>query len=347
MKILSIAIPAYNSEEFLDKNLRTYVYEYGSRSQRMDPRLELIIINDGSADKTLEIAKNWAERFPENIKVIDKENGGHGSGINAGIKAAAGKYFKVIDSDDWIVTENLMVILDALERVEADAVICGYHTVNISNNTVNGYGTGPEKAVILSMEEFSKLKEGCPAAQSFHGIMYRTDFYRSLELEMSEGVFFEDQEYAILPFCSVNTVALFPVFFYEYRIGSSTQSVDFKNQAGREGHFLKVMEKMIDWHLSRREISPAQDDFVTWRLSHSAVSYFATVLVKAEDKKEGREKAEAFHEELSQREPKVSALCEDKYKKMLTIGRMPGASKAYGRLFNSKLYGSFKRRWIK
>ena len=174
MKQLTIAVPSYNSEGFLHKCLGSFVYEDGT----MDPRLEIIVVNDGSTDNTVGVARQWQAKYPDNIVVVDKENGGHGSGINAGAKAASGRYYKVIDSDDWIVTENLSKILDCLEGTEADAVITGFHTVNIASGVVLPYGTeeGLTAAKESSLSDFMKNYEAVPAVQSFHGLMYNTQF---------------------------------------------------------------------------------------------------------------------------------------------------------------------------
>lgn len=364
MKQLTIAIPAYNAAEYLDNCLGSFVYADGS----LDDRLEIIVINDGSKDETLSKAREWEARYPDVISVIDKENGGHGSGINAGIDAASGRFFKVIDSDDWIVTESLGNILDELTECYSDAVITGYHTVNTASDVILPYGTGqqlpPDSETVqklgeeyaalrcfgsrmATMEELMEEVDNIPAVQSFHGIMYRTDFYRDCNIRMTEKVFFEDQEYAILPFAYVENVLLMPYFFYEYRIGSADQSVNFENQAKRSPHFLTVTRKMIDFHLQVQPLEEAQDEFIKWRLCNAVVSYYATVLIKSSDKEGGPEKALAFHSYLCDVEPDVAERCERKLHTMLKLSSNSLVSKVYGKLFNSSLYDKFKKRWIR
>jgi len=364
MKQLTVTIPAYNSEKFIEKGLQSYVYEDGS----IDPRLQLIIVNDGSTDGTAGVAGTWVSRYPDNIVLIDKENGGHGSGINAGAAAAEGRYFKVIDSDDWIVTENLCSILDELEDTQADCVLTGYHTVNTASGVTLPYGTGqlvrPSSEDVskfgenyaalrcfgsreVTLEELMEDVDNIPAAQSFHGIMYRTDFYRQTGIKMSEKVFFEDQEYAILPFAFVESVLLLPYYLYEYQTGSADQSVNFANQAKRSPDFLAVVKKMISFHLETDGLSEAQDAFIEWRLSNAAASYYATVLVKGTDKEEGRRLAEEFRAYLEENEPGVAARTERKYRAMLRLNSNKAVSKLYAWLFNSKLFAGFKKRWTR
>ena len=116
-KVLSIVVPSYNAEQYLPETIPTML-----PASNLE-KLELIIVNDGSKDNTLDIAKKLQESYPETIVIVDKKNGGHGSTINAGIKAATGKYFKVVDADDWVNTENLSELIDYLDSVNDDEVI--------------------------------------------------------------------------------------------------------------------------------------------------------------------------------------------------------------------------------
>ena len=101
MKVLTFVIPAYNSEKFLDKAISSMLVP-----EVLD-KLEIIVVNDGSKDSTAAIAEKYCTQYPETVKLISQENKGHGGALNTGIAAAAGKYVKVIDADDWVVSENL------------------------------------------------------------------------------------------------------------------------------------------------------------------------------------------------------------------------------------------------
>lgn len=112
MKYISFAIPSYNSEDYISRAIESILP--GGED------VEIIIVNDGSKDGTLKIAKEYKEKYPDIIKVVDKENGGHGDAVNFGLANATGKYFKVVDSDDWVNEEALLLILSFLKELERD-----------------------------------------------------------------------------------------------------------------------------------------------------------------------------------------------------------------------------------
>ena len=124
-KIVSFIIPSYNVEKYLDKCLTSFL------NLEVLDFIEVIVVDDGSKDQTAQIARNYIEQYPRVFRLISKENGGHGSAINVGTAAAAGCYLKVIDADDWVVTENLKEFVDKLAVCTADVVLNPYHQVDM------------------------------------------------------------------------------------------------------------------------------------------------------------------------------------------------------------------------
>ena len=120
MKILSIAVPVYNTEKYLrrcvDSMLVSSILE----------NIEIILVNDGSKDGSINIMNEYKEKYPNTVVVIDKENGGHGSTINAALKVATGKYFRVLDSDDWFDSYNFEIFVNKLKDEDTDLVITNY-----------------------------------------------------------------------------------------------------------------------------------------------------------------------------------------------------------------------------
>ena len=120
MKLLTIVIPTYNTERYLARCLDSLLTE------EVLKELEILVVNDGSRDGSLAIARDYAARYPDTVTVIDKENGGHGSTINTGLQAATGRYFRVLDSDDWFDTCNFIKYFRALRHCREDVVITPY-----------------------------------------------------------------------------------------------------------------------------------------------------------------------------------------------------------------------------
>lgn len=352
MKQLTIAVPAYNAEQYIEKCLDSMVNSKSQDGISPDPRLEVIVINDGSKDKTEEKAKEYERLFPDTVRIISKENGGHGSGINKGIEEANGRYFKVVDSDDWVETENLPDILDALEKTDADVIVTGYKSINERTKRVQEYSTECEYAnKIIGMEEFAKIFQSIGASYQFHGLCYRTDFYKGLDLQLTQKVSYEDQEYAILPFAKANTIEILPYFFYIYRLGSSGQSVDYKNQANHAEDMKLVIKRMVDYHIHSKHDSnnwsKAREKFFVQRLSMAAASYYAAVLVKSPNKSNGKKLAAGFRQYLENADPAVARYSESKYKKLQKAAKMPFAVAMYGKAADMKSYQKLKSKWVK
>ena len=128
-KILSISVAAYNVEKYLVK-----LFEFLNISPEVNQKIEVIIVNDGSTDKTLEIANRFKSQYPQSVVIIDKKNGGYGSTINSSIAIAKGKYFKILDGDDWFNKNTLEDFLEFLENEEVDLVISPYEMHFENNN---------------------------------------------------------------------------------------------------------------------------------------------------------------------------------------------------------------------
>ena len=107
MKYITFAIPCYNSEDYMEKAINSIL--------PAGEEIEILVVNDGSTDRTEEIGRKYAERYPSIVRLVNKENGGHGDAVNAGLSQAAGKYFKVVDSDDWVDQDSLYRIVETVK----------------------------------------------------------------------------------------------------------------------------------------------------------------------------------------------------------------------------------------
>ena len=115
-KLLSVVVPAYNVEAYLAGCLESLL----NTEER--EKTEILVIDDGSKDTTGNIADRFQTLYPSVVRVIHKENGGHGSTINAGIREASGQYFRVLDSDDCVDSEAYDSYLKKLVDIDCDLV---------------------------------------------------------------------------------------------------------------------------------------------------------------------------------------------------------------------------------
>lgn len=213
MIILTIIVPSYNTSRFMDKCLPTFVDE------QLKNRMEVLIINDGSTDDTSKKGHQYEAAHPDIFRVIDKKNGGHGSGINRGVQESVGKYCKVVDGDDWVETENLVWLVDTLEHTDADVILNPYFTVNASKND-------EKKLLNIPVEpkewSFNEIAERIQQFQ-IHTMTIKTEILRKIHL--TEHCFYEDFEYDLFPVPYVNTVKVLDYPVYNYVIGQKSQSV--------------------------------------------------------------------------------------------------------------------------
>lgn len=221
-KVLTVVIPAYNISSYINKIMSSLL-----ACDRKE-KLEILIVNDGSKDDTKEKAIEYKNQYPEIIQVIDKKNGGHGSTINAGIEIASGKFFKVIDGDDWVDTKELNSLLLKLDLIEDDMVVCGFTFVDEEENIIKEEKTVPPgfEYEISYRSEVVYEKQKFPFP--FHSLFYKTEIYKKSP-KLDENCFYVDLEYALFPIEFVNTICFCQENVYMYRIGSSGQSVSPDN----------------------------------------------------------------------------------------------------------------------
>jgi glycosyltransferase involved in cell wall biosynthesis len=287
-KVLTVAVPAYNAEKTL-RNCLDSLLEPSVLSL-----LEVIVVDDGSRDGTGAIGDEYGRRYPGCVRVVHKENGGHGSGINAAIGLARGRYFKVVDADDTLVRGSLPGFMGALETAGADVVLTHFYALNIRNGRRRFYRT---EGIPLNREytfaEFWCAGKGVRASCRFHGICYRTGFYRSTGVVLSEGVYYEDQEYATLPFREAETVLPLDMTLYEYRMGDVGQSVSERNRVRHIGEIERVLWVLWGRYREKPMASWAAGYFMH-KMGHVLVSYYAAALLVNPDRRVGRVQARAL-----------------------------------------------------
>ena len=243
MKLLSVAIPCYNSEAYMSKCINSLLIG--------GEEVEIIIVDDGSSDRTAEIADDYAAKYPTIVKAIHQENGGHGQAVNTGIRNATGLYFKVVDSDDWVNQDAYYEILKTLYELTR-----GAETVDllISNFVYEKQGATRKKVMqyrhcfptnqIFGWDEVRHMKKG--QYLLMHSMIYRTKLLHDCGMELPKHTFYVDNLFAFEPLPYVKNLYYLDVDFYRYFIGRDDQSVNEKVMIKRIDQQIRVNKLMAD-----------------------------------------------------------------------------------------------------
>lgn len=243
MKIVSFAIPCFNSQDYMDKCIESLLP--GGED------VEIIIVDDGSTDDTAKIADEYAEKYPTIIKAVHQENGGHGQAVNAGLAAASGVYFKVVDSDDWVDAEAYKEVLATLKRfVEEDTLV----DMLLTNYVYEKLSENHQRRMIYTLlfetnkiMKWSDMKRNIKGFSILmHSVTYRTEMLRACNLQLPKHTFYVDNLFVYEPLPYVQTMYYLNVDFYRYYIGREGQSVAEQTMIKRIDQQLKVNYRMID-----------------------------------------------------------------------------------------------------
>lgn len=331
MKVLTFVIPAYNSEQYLDKCIPSML------NPEVLDKLEIIVVNDGSTDGTAAVAEKHCAQYPATVRLISQENKGHGGALNTGCAAAQGKYLKVIDADDWVVTENLPEFIRLLETCESDVVLTHHHTIDISTGEIKKWRSYPsEFGREYTFEEIMADRQSFDRSLTFHGITYRTAFYHEFGHQLMEHVFYEDHEYATYPCCFAKGITPFDLFLYEYRIGDVSQSVSNINQMKRIGHIEAVVQRMVEEYQTMPE--SAGKRYAAMKIEGLLLSHLTTALLVNPDKKAGRRMAQIQMARCKTNIPEIYTLAKRKYQVFCLLNWFHIGKKSWDRLINTSIY---------
>lgn len=335
MKVLSIIVPAYNSEQYLDKVIPSFFVE------GILEKLDIIIVNDGSTDATVEAAEKYCRMYPGSVRLISQENKGHGGALNTGFAAAAGKFLKPVDSDDWVETQNMPRFIDLLESCDSDVVLTHYYTVDVSSGEVCKFKSYPaEYGNSMTMAEIMADWRSFYRCMTFHGIAYNTEFYRKHGIALSEHVFYEDNEYATFPCCHAETVTAFDLFVYDYRVGDVNQSISLANQIKRLGHLETVVRRMMQEYSKLPEKDGKR--YAAMKTQGVLLSYLNLTLLAHPDKKMGRKMAAQSMAECKASAPEIYGLLLRKYQILTVLSRLHISKSSWDKFLNAKFYNRLR-----
>jgi len=249
MKVLSITVPCYNSQDYMERCVDSLLA--GGED------VEILLVDDGSTDRTGEIAAGYAAAYPSIVRVISKENGGHGSAINAGIQQARGLFFKVVDSDDWVKEEAYLDILTALRELAGgspalDMLVSNfvYEKTGAGRKKVMRYKNALPRGRLFGWDEIGRLHKGQYILM--HSVIFRTKLLRECGLHLPEHTYYVDNLFVFEPLPYVQHIYYLDVNFYRYFIGREDQSVNEKVMISRIDQQLVVNRRMIDYLVENR-----------------------------------------------------------------------------------------------
>lgn len=243
-KILSIIVPSYNMEAYLPKCLGSLIIDDRELLQKLD----VIVVNDGSKDRTSEIAHEFEAKYPGVFRVIDKPNGNYGSCINAALPTVKGEYIKVLDADDWFDTSNLSEYLVWLSEVAnvrfggCDLIFTDYDCFDESGRDTGKIRQGLPEGCVFDISNVVQRED----IYFMHGYTYRTALIKGMNYRQTEGISYTDMEWIFAPAVRAQKLAYFPKVIYNYLFGRAGQTVDPIVQARSMDSYKKLINSLLN-----------------------------------------------------------------------------------------------------
>lgn len=270
-KTISIIIPTYNMEAYLTKCLSSLVMDKGME------RIEAIVVNDGSKDGSLAIAKDFAGRYPSTFRIIDKPNGNYGSCINAALKVATGKYVKILDADDSFDKDSFSEFVDVLDRTDVDLVLTNKVEIMSSGNRI-GHLQYPEEKV-FDFFQTSSMKNFKPI--TMHNITYRLEMVKAMKYTQTEGIFYTDIEWAFAPMAYVEKAFYLNRPLYNYLMTREGQSVSSDVADRHVKDEIIATIKNVNNYLNVRNRPQAVTDLLHKRLYRQIRRLYKRIIIKS------------------------------------------------------------------
>lgn len=260
-KILTISVAAYNVEKYLRHTLDSLIVDEISED------IEVIVVDDGGQDGSYEIAKEYERKYPDTFRAVHKENGGYGSTVNYSIKHAQGKYFKLLDGDDWYDKEGLVKLVNTLKNIDVDAVFTQFiiekqgkeiPAIKFSEQIVNR---------IIGIEEFR-----FNAAVPMHSITYKTNILRESNIKLPEHMLYTDNIYIAEPFIYVRDVYCENYSVYYYRVGVDGQSVNKKSLIKHINESKDISILLTKFYETKKDKELSSIDYIEMNVAATCVN---------------------------------------------------------------------------
>ena len=306
-KLLTAAIPCYNSADYMKHCIQTLLAGGDA--------IEIIIVNDGSTDETQAIAERYAAKYPAIVRVVNKENGGHGSAVNAGIDAATGLFYKVVDSDDWVSVKALSILMEKLQEL-ADLYEDKDGATSVPDLVISNFVYEKEGKLLKEVMRYKRLpKDRLFGWDRFsldpghyllmHSIIYRTQLLKDCGLRLPEHMFYVDNIYAYVPLPYVKRMYYLDINLYRYFIGRPDQSVQEDIMIKRVDQQIAVNRIMMDaWRLCDDPLITDRPRLQKYMLADlEIISTISSVLLIRTHTDEALQKKDELWAYLAERDP--------------------------------------------
>ena len=235
--LLSIVIPAYNIRDYIHRNIESFQ----KVDDKFKDKFELLVVNDGSKDDTVEVLEQLLrEENRLNIRIISKENGGHGSAVNRGIDEAVGKYLKIIDGDDWINVRDFEEYIRRLEKTSVDMIVTDYSEQHVYKKFV-------KRISVVDKEDYYSSNT-LSSIFPMHGLTYKTEIFKDNNIRLTEKIFYVDTQYTVFPLKFVKTWVYWNLDLYQYFLGRPNQSMAIENRLKHIEDHRIVTESILEFY---------------------------------------------------------------------------------------------------
>ena len=262
--------------------------------------IELIITDDGSKDDTTKIVEQYVNKYPNIVKLIKKQNEGPGSTVNSGIKNASGKYFRMVDGDDWVKTENLVEYINLLKSVDVDMVISNYDIYD--NSTKQIIKTHKFNLPANKILNFNDVYSRTP--KQMHAICFKTSLFKDNNIVL-DNCFYTDVEYVLFPVQFVKNLIYFNKTIYVYRVAQAGQSVSPASMKKNIGQHEKVLEHLLEtFNKNELNYDVGNKHFIASRIAQMASTNLTTLLM-FEPSKENKLRIKNFFTDLKSKNKEI------------------------------------------
>ena len=274
-KILSISVAAYNLGEMIDDCLKSFCDE------RFINDIEVLVVDDGSKDDTPQRVEKYVKKYPNSIKLIRQVNTGPGSTVNTGVSHATGKYFRMVDGDDWVNTEDFATLVEKLKTVDADAVFANYtpyHNRRKQALDICKINNMPVDEVF----DFSTFEYDYSTPLRMHHTIYRTDIMKK-HVKLDNG-FYTDSEYMFYPTPYIKTCIYYDLNIYMYRTALAGQSTSPEKMRRNLGNHRLILDRHLAYYEKVKEkLHPNVRKYLARQIAGYVVDHFDIIVLANEE----------------------------------------------------------------